>query len=226
MKTTFLTFAALTSFAAAQLLPPPVPAKDLNSGWETFKKGMLRPDVLKTTPKAQAFAIRAAERVEDPWIKPLCQELAAEYGHMEDQRIIASVKMLSAIKDERDAHPDTVKGWQLLEPLTSATVYGLDPFGKIDRLNTLALLRKTTDSMIASGVTPSEITAMSKIAADRKVQVGMPEEMAVLAWGRPKKINRSSNGPDQWVYEVGNYLYMENGLLKSWQTSENTGSSE
>lgn len=46
------------------------------------------------------------------------------------------------------------------------------------------------------------------------IKVGFTEEMTILSWGEPEKINRSTYG-DQWVYS-GQYLYFENGLLKSW----------
>jgi hypothetical protein len=46
------------------------------------------------------------------------------------------------------------------------------------------------------------------------VVVGFTEEMVLLAWGKPDKINRSSHG-DQWVYS-DQYLYFENGIMKSF----------
>ena len=56
-------------------------------------------------------------------------------------------------------------------------------------------------------------TNWDKILND-KVVVGFTEEMVVLSWGKPEKINRASYG-DQWVYD-GQYLYFENGKLKSF----------
>lgn len=47
-----------------------------------------------------------------------------------------------------------------------------------------------------------------------KVLVGFSEEMVLLSWGKPKKINRTSYR-DQWVYD-GQYLYFENGKLESF----------
>jgi hypothetical protein len=38
--------------------------------------------------------------------------------------------------------------------------------------------------------------------------------MTKVSWGKPDKINKSSNG-DQWVY-AKRYLYFENGLFKSF----------
>jgi len=50
---------------------------------------------------------------------------------------------------------------------------------------------------------------------NRKINIGFTEEMAKLAWGEPKEINRSSHGRDQWVYD-GQYLYFENGKIVAW----------
>ena len=56
-------------------------------------------------------------------------------------------------------------------------------------------------------------------AANHEVIVGMPLELALIAWGKPSKINRSSYGNDQWVYSrSGAYLYFDKaGFLASWQ---------
>lgn len=49
---------------------------------------------------------------------------------------------------------------------------------------------------------------------DEKIKVGFTEEMTIVSWGKPDKINTASYG-DQWVY--GNqYLYFENGKLTSF----------
>lgn len=50
---------------------------------------------------------------------------------------------------------------------------------------------------------------------DEKVLIGFTEEMVLLSWGKPKTINRSSHGGDQWVYD-GQYLYFEQGKLKAF----------
>jgi hypothetical protein len=52
------------------------------------------------------------------------------------------------------------------------------------------------------------------------VWIGLTEEMTVIAWGRPKKVNSTSGSwgtHDQWVYESGSYLYFEIGKLTSIQ---------
>ncbi|HRK55514.1 MAG TPA: hypothetical protein PK185_16485 [Cyclobacteriaceae bacterium] len=47
-----------------------------------------------------------------------------------------------------------------------------------------------------------------------KVRIGFTEEMTILSWGEPQKINKSSYG-NQWIYD-DQYLYFENGKLKSF----------
>lgn len=55
----------------------------------------------------------------------------------------------------------------------------------------------------------------------KKIKVGMSAEDAKESWGAPTKINRSSNGDDQWVYEIGpgttQYLYVDSlGCVTAW----------
>lgn len=49
---------------------------------------------------------------------------------------------------------------------------------------------------------------------DAKVAIGFTKEMALLAWGEPDKINKTSYG-DQLVHE-NKYLYFTNGKLTSF----------
>jgi len=52
-----------------------------------------------------------------------------------------------------------------------------------------------------------------------KVKIGMTDEMCLLSWGKPKKINEtitSGKVSEQWVYE-DNYLYFSNGVLTTIQ---------
>lgn len=48
-----------------------------------------------------------------------------------------------------------------------------------------------------------------------KIKVGMPVVLVYMSWGSPERINRSSYGSDQWVYD-GQYLYIENDKVVSW----------
>lgn len=56
---------------------------------------------------------------------------------------------------------------------------------------------------------------MMKLVLSQKIQVGMPTKLVIYAWGKPKRINRSSYGYDQWVYD-SQYLYITNGKVESW----------
>ncbi len=52
-----------------------------------------------------------------------------------------------------------------------------------------------------------------------KVFIGMNKAQVIACWGRPIDINRTAGSwgiHEQWVYD-GNYLYFENGVLRSWQ---------
>lgn len=63
------------------------------------------------------------------------------------------------------------------------------------------------------------VSTASKII-DRKIWIGMTDEMAQESWGRPKDINRTTSSlgvHEQWVYPNSKYLYFEDGVLTSWQ---------
>jgi hypothetical protein len=47
------------------------------------------------------------------------------------------------------------------------------------------------------------------------VAIGFTEEMVLLSWGTPDRVNRTSYDGDQWVYD-DKYLYFENGKLQAF----------
>ena len=52
-----------------------------------------------------------------------------------------------------------------------------------------------------------------------KVRIGMSKEMCRISWGEPNDINStisSGRNSEQWVYDE-NYLYFDNGILKTIQ---------
>ena len=56
----------------------------------------------------------------------------------------------------------------------------------------------------------------------QKIFRGMSESALVESWGRPEEINSSVGSwgtHKQYVYGSGNYVYVENGVITSWQTS-------
>jgi hypothetical protein len=56
----------------------------------------------------------------------------------------------------------------------------------------------------------------------QKITLEMSEQQLQLSWGKPQKINKtvnSSGSREQWVYGSGDYVYIENGKVTSFQTS-------
>ena len=51
--------------------------------------------------------------------------------------------------------------------------------------------------------------------------MGMTKEQLIMAWGKPKDINRTVTRysiDEQWVYgDFGPYVYLEDGVVTSWQ---------
>lgn len=59
-----------------------------------------------------------------------------------------------------------------------------------------------------------------KLIISGKVRIGFTAEMCRNSWGKPSDINRTTTAygvHEQWVYEHGNYLYFEDGILTTIQ---------
>lgn len=56
--------------------------------------------------------------------------------------------------------------------------------------------------------------------AEGRIKIGMTKEMCIYAWGKPTDINRTitrNTVREQWVYDLGTYLYFENDKLVTIQ---------
>jgi hypothetical protein len=56
----------------------------------------------------------------------------------------------------------------------------------------------------------------------KKIFVGMTAEQARMSWGKPQTNNKTVTAAhvhEQWVYGSGQYLYIDDGILTSFQTS-------
>ena len=84
-----------------------------------------------------------------------------------------------------------------------------------------AQAKRTADRLaqIKAKKWPPEI---EQAVINRSVLRGMTAEQATLAWGKPQQVNKTVGSwgvHEQWVYHSGGYLYFENGVLTSLQTS-------
>lgn len=71
-------------------------------------------------------------------------------------------------------------------------------------------------------IDPKWDKATAEIIKQRKIKLGMTEQQVLLSWGKPERINKtvgSSGVHEQWVYGVGQYVYVQNGKLTSFQLS-------
>lgn len=66
--------------------------------------------------------------------------------------------------------------------------------------------------------------AIKNLVRERKIALGMTAEAVLLSWGKPHDKNSSFGSwgkHEQWIYRIGHfkadYLYFENGILKSVQ---------
>lgn len=61
------------------------------------------------------------------------------------------------------------------------------------------------------------------IIEDHKVAIGMTKEQVKMSWGEPATINKTLNASgrsEQWVYNSGSYVYLDNGVVAAIQGSE------
>lgn len=72
-------------------------------------------------------------------------------------------------------------------------------------------------------IDPKWDKAVVEMVKQRKIKIGMSEQQALLSWGKPERVNKSVGSygvHEQWVYGRGQYVYMENGKLTSFQSSQ------
>jgi hypothetical protein len=62
--------------------------------------------------------------------------------------------------------------------------------------------------------------SMVKAVAEKKIAIGMTRAEAVFSLGTPQTVNNTttSNGThEQWVYSLTNYVYVDDGIVTSYQ---------
>lgn len=72
-------------------------------------------------------------------------------------------------------------------------------------------------------IDPKWDKAVTEAVKQRKIKIGMTDQQALLSWGKPERVNKSVGTygvHEQWVYGRDHYLYMENGELISFQSSQ------
>jgi len=65
---------------------------------------------------------------------------------------------------------------------------------------------------------------IKRVVLEGNIQIGMTKEQLLASWGDPDNINRSVGSwgvHEQWIYAASYYkqiyVYVENGILTSWQ---------
>lgn len=233
MKAILLICLGATSMASAQLLPPAgeewkgAPLKEAikkleAAGIKELKAGTVTVPVKDLTAlsasRARYFSPTGISMIlladlPDPVKKQIGYNPVSAAGHEQAKEAM-----------DQKARVDTDAAIQKRTQETVKNQKQADEDAELRRLVTKQKLSKTQADEILAAYGQKEAIRWLTLSTQGTVMEGMPERFAVLAWGLPSNINRSSNGPDQWVYRRqgagANYLYMEDGLLKSWQTSE------
>ncbi len=61
-----------------------------------------------------------------------------------------------------------------------------------------------------------------ELTVGKQIQIGMPEELLYLSWGKPSKVNKTVTqyGTDKQCLYRSHYVYVRNGKVSSWQNRE------
>jgi hypothetical protein len=68
----------------------------------------------------------------------------------------------------------------------------------------------------------AELNPLEFLISEKKIMIGMTPHQVLRAWGRPLRINESTGARyhhEQWVYPAHTYIYFQNGVLISWQST-------
>lgn len=66
-------------------------------------------------------------------------------------------------------------------------------------------------------------TRYAQLIAEKRICLNMTKEMCIDSWGHPLSINTTIVDGltfEQWVYDLGTYVYFENGIISAIQTHE------
>jgi len=77
---------------------------------------------------------------------------------------------------------------------------------------------------------PEWTNEMKKLVGEGQIKIGMTQEQLLSSWGNPNNVNKNAGGWgvfEQWSYgdvrypyNVTYYIYLQNGIISSWQKNE------
>jgi hypothetical protein len=139
--------------------------------------------------------------------------------------LIANVAALVDAKRWDDARAEARK-WSDMNAPELAELYA-----RADRLQEIAIHAERSAS-VAAALKQAEVDRVAARAAEKAdraarrkqgIRIGMTaDEVLMSNWGKPERINRTVHRrtvSEQWVYGGSNYVYLENGVVTSIQTS-------
>src|SRR5215510_6244564 len=118
--------------------------------------------------------------------------------------------------EERDGYSPWISAKHVEQAVKNGILVSYDPAAEAKKA-------------VAKGKTDRETQIMAKdwpydikrAVLERRILKGMTEEQVILSRGKPNHVNTSVGSwgeHEQWVYN-SQYLYFENGVLKTYQTS-------
>jgi hypothetical protein len=77
---------------------------------------------------------------------------------------------------------------------------------------------------------PEWTKEMQNLVEEGKIKIGMSQQQLLSSWGNPNNVNKNvgnwgvfeqwSYGDVRYPYNVAYYIYLENGVIASWQKNE------
>lgn len=155
---------------------------------------------------------------------PAAEKAALQKDAADQLAFAASVEAFHANENQKKA--DAEADYKMYEPFSSLA-NSMKPYRELDSRQTRELL-ETLKNLFSpyyknGTATREDIANWCGGIANRQIMVGMPAAAVKLAWGKPYRITENSQGPTEWVYQSENsnwnYVYIEEGIVSSWQTS-------
>jgi hypothetical protein len=155
-------------------------------------------------------------------VKSVAKTLAARANAKKKRsRTMKTVMILTALLltgcDIRNAH--------LSDGTTKPVIERLGPYLTTEEARSIdpAWRKRSIDPVRRERLGPApNLNPLEFAISEKKIMIGMTPQHVLRAWGRPLRINESVGANyhhEQWVYAASQYIYFQNGVLTSWQTT-------
>jgi len=120
---------------------------------------------------------------------------------------------------------DIQRGAHLSEKTTKPVIERLGPYLSTEEARSIdpAWRERNIKAARRERLGPAaDLNSLEFLISEKKIMIGMTPQQVLRAWGRPLRINESTGARyhhEQWVYPAHTYIYFQNGVLTSWQST-------